>query len=213
MAADRRDIPYLKKKVREKLYKCKTIGDLFVRLSPFISWHKRNVLRVLVEISDSKEAMDELNKFEAKLSPTSSINDYPVPLPSSSICPDPDGDITMVTMKANDHLRNVSWLQAERLQEMVANRGGIKKEDLDLQAKNPGSSILYWLIPRKSIKTFEENIRRSLDFFYKQGIVEFSLDPNIVITTGHKLRVRSLAYLTKVPPPTAKPPGRAEVGV
>ena len=75
----------------------------------------------------------------------------------------------------------------------------------------PSSSIFYWLLPKSVVASFEENIRNNLDDLYDQGILEISLDPNIVITTGRKLRVRSLAYLTKLPPQDAIPPERAEV--
>jgi len=207
--ADKKRIPYLKHRVREKLYKCKTVGDLFARLSPFISLWKRDILRVLVDVSGIKKAVDELNEFEDRwLNREASINDYPLRPASHSICPDSGGDVTMITMRANDDLNNVTFGQTEHFQNVIADKGGVANEDLELQAKNTGSSILYWLIPKDVIVTFEQHIRKHLDFLYEQGIIEISIDPNIVITTGRKLRVRSLAYLTKVP---EKPVGRAEV--
>ena len=58
------DIPYFSDDVKKQLHECGTIKDLFLRLSPYISWHKRDVLRVLVEVSDCEAAVDELNGFE-----------------------------------------------------------------------------------------------------------------------------------------------------
>ena len=205
------DIPYFSDDVKKQLHECGTIKDLFLRLSPYISWHKRNVLRVLVEVSDCEAAVDELNGFEEWLDTSQSVMSYPIPQASSSICPDPNSNMTMVTMKANKDLRAVTYKDVEQYQDTIAEVGKVSSMAFDLQATNPGSSILYWLLPKRVVKSFEDNIRNNLDYLYDQGILEISLDPNVVITTGRKLRVRSLAYLTKLPPQDARPPQRAEV--
>ena len=205
------DIPYFSDEVKKKLHKCKTIKDLFVRLSPYISWCKRDVLRVLVEVSDCEAAVDELNEFEDWLDTSQSIIHYPIPQASSSICPDPNSDITMFAIKTNKALKALTYKEVEQYQDTIAEKGGTSSKAFDLQANNHGSSILYWLIPKSVVKSFEANIRNNLDYLYDQGIVEILLDPNIVITTGRKLRVRSLSYLTKIPPPDVVPPQRAEV--
>ena len=203
--------PYIKKRVKEKLYKCKNVGELLARISPFFSWKKREVLRALVQASDCQEAVDELNKFEAQLNYSQSAINLPIASPSSDILPDPGSDVSIITAKSIQDLKKSDLRDIDRMEDTIAQNGGINKEHLDLQAQNPGSSILYWLIPRDMVKSFEDNIRNHLNDLYEQGIVEISLDPNIVITTGHKLRVRSLSYLTKLPPPDAVPVQRTEV--
>ena len=203
--------PYIKNRVKEKLYKCKNIGELFARISPFFSWKKREVLRALVEASDCQEAVDELNKFEAQLNYNQSAISFPIPSPSSDILPDPESDVSVITAKAIQDLNKSSLRDIDHMEDTIAQTGGINKENLDLQAQNPGSSILYWLIPKNMVNSFEVNIRNNLGYLYEQGIVEISLDPNIVITTGRKLRVRSLSYLTKLPPQDVRLPQRAEV--
>ena len=205
------NIPYFSDEVKKKLHECETIKDLFLRLSPYISWYKRDVLRVLVEVSDCKAAIDELDGFEEWLDTSQSIVNYPIPQASSSICPDPNSDSTMITMKANKDLKAVTCKDVEQYQDTGAQAGNVSRNAFDLQGINNGSSIFYWLLPKSVIKSFEENIRSNLDDLYDQGILEISLDPNIVITTGRKLRVRSLSYLTKLPPQDARPPQRAEV--
>ena len=194
------DIPYFSDEDKKKLHKCATIKDLFVRLSPYISWHKRDVLRVLVEVSDCEAAVDELNGFEEWLDTSQPIMNYPIPQASSSICPDPNSDMTMIAMKANEDLKEVTYKDFEQYQDTVARVGKVSSKALDLQAANPGSSIFYWLLPKSVVKSFEENICNNLNYLYNQGIVEISFDPNIVITTDSKLRIRSLSYLTKIPP-------------
>ena len=204
-------IPYISDEVKKQLRECGTVKKLFLHLSPYISWYKRDVLRVLVEVSDCEAAVDELDGFEKWLDTSQPIVNYPIPHASSSICPDPNSNITMVSMKANKDLKAVTYKDVEQYQDTVARVGKVSNKAFDLQATNPGSSILYWLLPKSIIKSFEENIRDNLDDLYDQGILEISLDPNIVITTGRKLRVRSLAYLTKLPPQDARPLQRAEV--
>ena len=108
------DIPYFSDEVKKKLHECGTIKDLFLRLSPYISWHKRDVLRVLVEVSDCEAAVDELDDFEEWLDTSQSIMSYPIPQASSSICPDPNSDMTMVTVKANRELKEVTYKDVEQ---------------------------------------------------------------------------------------------------
>ena len=203
--------PKFKRRVKEKLHHSKSIDELFSRISPFFNWRKREVLRALVEASDCQEAIDELDKFEDQLDYSQSAINFPIPSPSSDILPDPDSNMSVITAKAIQDLKKSSLRDIDHMEDTIAQTGGIRKENLDLQAQNPGSSILYWLIPRNMVKSFEVNIRNNLDHLYEQGIVEISLDPNIVITTGRKLRVRSLSYLTKLPPPDVIHPQRAEV--
>ena len=203
--------PNVKNRVKEKLCRCRNVGDLFTRISPFFSWKKRKVLRALVQVSDCQEAIDKLNKFEAQLNYNQPAIYLPIASPSSDILPDPGSDVSIITAKFIQDLKKSNLRDIDRMEDTIARTGRINKENLDLQAQNHGSSILYWLIPRDMVKSFEDNIRDHLDDLYEQGIVEISLDPNIVITTGHKLRVRSLSYLTKLPPPDAVPVQRTEV--
>ena len=197
--------------VKEKLFECESIKELFARISPFFNWRKREVLWALVEASDCQEAEDELTKFEAQLDYGQSVITLPISSPSCDILPDPESNFSIITAKANKDLRKSNLGDIDNMEDNIAQAGKISKGNLELQAKKLGSSILYWLIPKSMLESFEVNIRKNLDFLYDQGIVEISLDPNIVITTGRKLRVRSLAYLTKLPPKDAVPPPRAEV--
>ena len=190
------DTPYITDKVKSQLLKCKTIEDLFVRLSPYISWCKYDVLQHLVEVSGCEDAVDELNKFETQVDTSQSIVLYPLSQPSSSICPDLEKDITMIAVKLNKDLRTVTYDDIERFQNTFAQMGGTNRNALDLQSFVGGSSILYWLIPRNTVTSFEQNIRSNLDHLYNQGIKEILLDPNIVITTGRDVRIRSLSHLT-----------------
>jgi len=200
--------PHINYKIKLKLLKCKSIDDLFMKLTPFYSWCNRDVLRTLVAVSGCQEAERELDQFEAQLNPERLIMHCPLPMPSHNICTYSDSDTIVVAIKANKPLVEITYGEAENFRSITAEKGGIKENSLQLLAGSSSSSILYWLIPKKLVRTFENNIRDSLDFLYDRGIVEISLDPNIVITTGRKLRVRSLAYLTKIPD---KIPERAEV--
>jgi len=202
--------PHITSKMKIKLLKCKSIDDLFTRLTPFYSWCNRDVLRTLVAVSDCQEAERELDQFEAQLNPERLIMHCPLPMPSHNICTYSNSDTIVVAIKANKPLMEITYGEAENFRSVTAEKGGLKPNSFQLLAGSPSSSILYWLIPKNLVKTFENNIRNRdvLDFLYNRGITEISLDPNIVITTGRKLRVRSLAYLTKIPD---RIPERAEV--
>ena len=203
--------PNFKDRVKEKLYRCRTIGDIFARISPFYNWKDRKVLKALMEVSDCPEAITELKQFEAQLDYGQPAISFPIPSPSSDICPDPESDVMIVSVKSNQDLNKITLKGLDDITDTIVQAGKIHEGSLELQAKNPGSSILYWLLPKSVVKSFEENVRNNLDSLYDQGILEISLDPNIVITTGSRLRVRTLSYLTKLPPQDARPLQRAEV--
>ena len=121
--------------------------------------------------------------------------------------------MTMIAMKANRDVKEVTYDDVEQYQDTMVKKGGVDSMYFDKLGIISGSSILYWILPKSVIKSFEENIRNNLDYLYDQGILEILLDPNIVITTGHKLRVWSLAYLTKLPSQDVRPPQRTEVSI
>lgn len=188
--------PYFSDKVKNRLHMCKTVEDLLVHLSPYISWCKYDALQTLVEVSGCEVAVNELNKFETQLDASQSIVLCPLSQPSNRICPDLEKEITMTAVKFDKDLQTVTFNDVEQFQDTFARMGGVTKNALDLQACNGDSSILYWLIPKNAIKSFEQNIRSNLDNLYGHGVKEILLDPNIVITTGHDLRIRLLSHLT-----------------
>ena len=133
------DNPYISDGVKNQLLKCRTIEDFFVRVSPYISWCKYDVLRYLVEVSGCKEAMDVLNKFEAQLVTSQSIMLYPLSQPSNSICPDLEKETTIIAIKLGKDLKTVTLRDVEQFRDTFAQMGGTNKNALDLQAVNAGS--------------------------------------------------------------------------
>ena len=99
MVVNKEKFPNFKDRVKEKLYKCKTIGDLFARISPFFNWKNQGVLKALVEVSGCPEAVAELKEFEAQLDYSQPAISFPIPAPSSDICPDPESDHVIVSAK------------------------------------------------------------------------------------------------------------------
>ena len=99
MVVNREKFPNFRDRVKEKLYKCKTIGDLFARISPFYDWKNRGVLKALVEVSGCPEAVAELKQFEAQVDYSQPARSFPILAPSSDICPDPESDHVIVSAK------------------------------------------------------------------------------------------------------------------
>ena len=99
MVVSKEKFPYFKDRVKEKLYRCKTIGDLFARISPLYNWKNRGVLKALVEVSGCPEAVAELKQFEAQLDYSQPATSFPISFSSSDICPDPESDHVIVSAK------------------------------------------------------------------------------------------------------------------
>ena len=197
MADHASKIPFFPQKVLNKLHKCKTVEDLFVKLAPYLSWQSLHVLQLVVDASNCEEAKELLENFKSKIDDSCLVVEYNFGPPSKRIVPAENSSEALVCTKIMRD--DISLHDANTIQRELADCTGVKEHSFELTATQRSSTILYWLVLRSVIGLIIEGVYNNLSRFYSMGIVEVCIDPGIVITTVSGLRTRSLSYLTGLP--------------
>ena len=197
MADHASKIPFFPHKVLHKLYRCKTVEDLFLKLSPYLSWQHLHILQLLVDASKCEEAKKLLENFISKVDETRPVMEYNFGRASKRIVPAESSSDALVCAKSIKD--DMSLHDANVIKRALADSTGVEEHSVQLIATQPGSIILYWLVLRSVIGLIIEGVFNNLSLFYNMGIVEVCIDPSIVITTVPGLRTRSLSYLTGLP--------------
>ena len=190
-------IPFFPQKLLHKLYKCKTVEDLLLKLSPYISWQRMHILQLVVEASKCGKAKKLLSNFKSKMNETLSIKQYSFPPPSKRIIPAQDSSEAMISTKSVTD--DMTLQDANKITKALADSTGTNEHCFELTSTTPGSIILYWLVIRSVIGLVIEGVYSNRSMFYSMGVVEVCIDPGIVITTMPSVRVGSLSYLTGFP--------------
>lgn len=190
-------IPFFPQKLLRKLGKCHTVEDLFVELSPYMSWQHLHVLQLVVDASKCEEAKKLLAKFKSKIDESRSVMEYDFGPPCKRIVPAPNSsEALFCTKSATD---DMPLHDANEIKRALADSTGVEEHSFELTAVKNGSIILYWLVVRSVIGLIIEGVRNNLSLFYNMGIVEVCIDPDVIITTVPGVRTRSLSYLTGLP--------------
>ena len=197
MADHASNIPFFPQKLLHKLYRCKTVEDLFLKLSSYLSWQRLHILQLLVDASKSEEAKELLENFKSKVDETYPVMEYNFGPASKRIVPAENSSEALVCTKSITD--DMSLHDANVIKRALADSTGIEEHSIELIATQTGSIILYWLILRSVIGLIIEGVFNNLSLFCGMGIVEVCIDPSIVITTVTGLRTRSLSYLTGLP--------------
>jgi len=197
MADHASKILFFPERVLCKLHKCKTVEDLFLKLSPYISWQRLHVLQLVVDASKCEEAKKLLSDFKSKVDESHSVMEYDFGRPSKRIIPaENSSEALFCTKSVKD---NMSLHDSNEIKKAIADSTGVEEYSFELTATEKGSIILYWLVVRNVIGLIIEGVHKNLSRFYNMGIVEVCIDPNISITTVPGVRVGSLSYLTGPP--------------
>lgn len=196
MADHASKIPFFPQKILDELFKCKTVEDLFLELSPYISWQRMHVLQLVVDASRCQEAKKLLADFKSKINVSRSVLEYIGPPSKRKVPAHNSSEALFCTKSITDH---ASLHDTNVITKAVADSTGVEECCFELTGAKNGSIILYWLVVRSVIGLVIKGIHDNLSLFYNMGIVEICIDPGIVITTVPNVRVRSLAYLTGLP--------------
>lgn len=197
MADHASKIRFFPQKLLDALCECETIEELFLKLSPYMTWQRLHVLQLLVEASTSKQARKLLADFRSKIDKTRSVKEYFGPTVSKKIAPARNSSEALFCTKSLED--DMSLGNADKIQMALADSTGVEEHCFELTGMQKSSVILYWLVLRSVIGLIIEGVRDNLSQFYNMGIVEVCVYPDTIITTIPDVRVRSLSYLTGLP--------------
>ena len=70
----------------------------------------------------------------------------------------------------------------------------ITQHCLQLLAVRSDPTILYWTIPKCVVDLIHTNVALHNEYLYSRGILEVSVYPDLVLTTGDNVRYGALAF-------------------
>ena len=176
MASDKNKIKLLTLFSLYKFKKLRTSSAILKIMSLFWSWSNHSILKCLAEFSGL--AVSLLNEFDSRLHLNSSIAEYPISLPITSMIPYNNNSYTILTLKCNEKLQ-LSLQLVYDMQSVMIEKCEITEHALQLLAVQSSPLILQWMIPKQIITVINVNMRRHHQYFVTKGITEILIHPII----------------------------------
>ena len=176
MASEKNKIKLLTLFSLYKFKKLRTSSAILKILSVFWSWSNHSILKYLAEFSEL--AVSLLNEFDSRLHLNSSITEYLISLPITSMIPYNNNSYTILTLKCNEKLRSSLQLVYD-MQSVMIEKCEITEHALQLLAVQSSPLILQWMIPKHIITVINVNVRLHHQYFATKGIREILILPII----------------------------------
>ena len=176
MASEKHDIKLLPSYSVYKLSKLKSSSAILKMMSVFWSWSNHSILKYLAEFSELAVAL--LDDFDSRLHLDSSIAEYPISPPISSMISYNNNNYTILTLKCNEKLQ-LSLQLVYDMQSVMIEKCEITEHALQLLAVQSSPLILQWMIPKHIITVINVNVRQHHHYFATKGITEILIYPYI----------------------------------
>ena len=182
MASDVCDIPLFPAEFIKSLQRYNHTPSLLKVLSSFWTWSDHSILRTLLEFDD--EALKLLDEYESQLDPLQQLSSYPLPPPAACMTPCDGSTHTVLAVKCAQQYHQCLLKHVFDVRSSIVNKCDITPHCLQLLATNSGSTILCWLIPKSVATLICAKVLENRSVFYHEGILEVSIVPRTLITTG-----------------------------
>ena len=149
-------------------------------LFPFITWFDHSILRVLVESSKNKVALQLLNYFDSCIDHDQHITPYTIPEYSQLVIPY-KGDESEFTLLVTKHFKNHNEITLRDLLDMkkaMMLKWELTIHAIHLVAKHSELNCFYWMIPRKIQPIIEVKLSEDQQMLWDRGIIMVALLPD-----------------------------------
>ena len=182
MASDVCDIPLFPAEFIKSLQRYNHTPSLLKVLSSFWTWSDHSILRTLLEFDD--EALKLLDEYESQLDPLQQLSSYPLPPPAACMTPCDGSTHTVLAVKCAQQYHQCLLKHVFDVRSSIVNKCDITPHCLQLLATNSGSTVLCWLIPKSVTTLICSKVSENRSAFYHEEILEVSIFPQTLITTG-----------------------------
>ena len=176
----------------EEVGKYTETSSLLVKLNPLFTWSNHSILRTFVGCSS--EAIRLLDKFESQIDPLQPITFYPIPNLSSNMIPTDTSTYTILAVRCKMELYECSLQYIYDIQSVMIEKCDITQHCLQLLAVRSDPTILYWTIPKCVVDLINTNIPLHSEYLYSRGVLEVLMYPNLVLTTGDDICLKSAIF-------------------
>ena len=164
------------KKLKNKPY----IFIFKIYLFPFIIWFDHSILRVLVESSKRKEAVQLLSQFDSSIDYDQLITPYTIPEFSQLIIPC-KGNESEFTLLATKHFKNHYEITLRDLLDMkkaMMLKWELTIHAIHLVAMHSELNNFYWIIPRQIQPIIKIKLNEDQQILWDKGIIMIALLPD-----------------------------------
>ena len=180
MASDTNNIPLFSVNFIKKM---KNSPDPFIfkmYLFPYITWFDHPIIRVLVESSRTKEAVQLLNHFDSSIDHDQLITPYTIPEYSQLIipCKGNESEFTLIITK---HFKNHNEITLRDLLDMkkaMMLNWELTIHAIHLVAMHSKLNCFYWMIPRKIQPIIKVKLSEDQQMLWDKGIIMIALLPD-----------------------------------
>lgn len=168
-------------------------ASILETISPLFTWSNHSVLRALV--SCCSKAVELLDEFDSKLDLYKPITSWPIPCLYHDMIPSDTGTYTILAVRHKMELHEFSLQCVYDVQSLMVEKCGITQHCLQLLAVRSNPTIFYWTIPKQVVHLINTNVPQHSEYFYSQGILEVSVYPNLLLTTGDDISLGSFTFV------------------
>ena len=198
MASNDHNIALFTNEQLDSLKECCFAQQILQKLSPLYKWSDHSLLSVVVKACNNFEAEMLLQQFDAQMDLSVPITEYPVPQPNSSMAPHDASTQTVLAVKLNTELSNLSLQQVIEVRCLIQKNFQITEHSLQLMAAKSCQNILYWMIHKCVCHLISSTILQDVS---PTGIrvEEISVYPDaLFVSTSTGIKLGPLTFLTQI---------------
>ena len=196
MASHEHDISLFPTEYLSTLKECRYTSTILQRLSPSFNWSDHSVLLEVVKACNNHEATELLKQFDLQIDVSLPITEYPVPQPVPCMAPYDTSMQTVLAVKLNTELSNISLKQVIELRGLIQKNFQITEHCLQLMAAKRYSTTLYWLITKRVSNLINSKITQEPSFLGDR-VQEICIYPGTLFVAS-TLKIGSLSFQDEV---------------
>ena len=199
LASNSHKIPLFPTDYTEELKGIQHFTDLFLKLSPFITWDSHSILNTVAEICNISDAVRLLTQFDDRIDLSQPLTRYPIPAPSHTMVPYDNSTHTILAVKLDTELDHCTLQDVIDVRSLIQDQCNLTSHCLHLLAlAKTNSATIYWMMPKSITHLITANTVRFQDYFHDKGILQMSVYPGMVLSTGSSLKVGPLSFFNQI---------------
>ena len=199
LASEDHKIPLFPTDHTEELKGIISFHELLLKLSPFITWDNHSILNTVAETCNISDAVTLLTQFDDRIDLSQPLTRYPIPAPSRTMVPYDNSTHTILAVELDIELDHCTLQDVIDVHSLIQDQCNLTSNCLHLLAvAKTNSATIYWMIPKSITHLITVNAVRFQEYFHEKGILQLSVYPGMVLSTGSSLKVGPLSFFNQI---------------
>ena len=199
LASEDHKIPLFPTDHTEELKGINNFHELLLKLSPLITWDNHSILSAVAETCNISDALTLLTQFDDRIGLSQPLTRYPIPAPSHTMVPYDNSTHTILAVKLDIELDHCTLQDVVDVRLLIQDQCNLTSYCLHLLAvAKTNSATIYWMMPKSITHLITVNAVRFQEYFHEKGILQLSVYPGMVLSTGSSLKVGPLSFFNQI---------------